>query len=986
MKLIWLISLVFLACVSPAWAAGDGVLHLGATGYALRDSASVSDLDYTKDFSVEAGFIIEANTAGGRWAPIIAKTTQVFDATPGFALGLNQGQFESYGQQLVAKVADGTNAVNLTTPASYQGPVVLAMTFNAASKTLSFYVDGVMVISKANTALNLSGMRNAKDLVLGKGLYNGVTFGRDVYLARLWNRELSSAEVQSLATNFLTYGSHSISADVTVADLKSEWRMQQTSDSTGNSGTTHIKDTAGTNHLVLGGGAVLWIGDGTPVFQPADGAAGVSPAVVLRVSGGSSMISGNIVRPLSYNLQIDERADFKSANFKDSGWLINIASWKPVLKPGTTYYWRVQVRDASPTPQVSLFSQPVSFQTRAARQWYARLGVYTGTLNDYIPVSSHGVYGTQDGTSYANAWNGIRDIVWGENGVAAGDDLYVCGSHVYATSSGNFITEQAREYIKESGYSPDFPVTIRMDCPSDPGMLWGVFQDNRTAVTWNGPDINGVYTTGNLQYGAVAEMTAQGMSWMKAMTSSSWTADPGAAYFDSNTKVTSVKTTDGRSPAGKVYSGNYGFRLDLSRSSYVRFYKANFYNSELRKDSLNATDTLVPPSHHIVIDSSVIRYIPYMAIGLRGGHNNWTVRNSEIAFVADAIYLMGYDKYQGVTGPQNFVASGNKIHDTGLPGFQDNDCHGIGVQSGLNHVLENNEIYNTGGSAIELWTGSEPMNNMIIRNNFIHDTYVRCGTSSSGIVVSGDNSSTVMGLRTGIEIYGNIIMNTGNGAPLSGTDWHGRGIASGNKDPMDVYNNVMINTRGGISATVIQSPGDGPETLAGRFYNNMIINPWGGAPYMQFIGPTVTAAIDYNLFYPAKASTPGAFVLSPVVEHDQHSVYASPDFVSSNPVKAQDVALKSTSPAIDKGFDMGLTADFVGTTIPQGKCVDIGAFEYFAGSSGDVSGNGAVTMYDAALTLRGGLTPAQQKEADINGDATVDAADAVAMARKALGL
>ncbi|MBF0593354.1 MAG: dockerin type I repeat-containing protein [Candidatus Omnitrophica bacterium] len=54
--------------------------------------------------------------------------------------------------------------------------------------------------------------------------------------------------------------------------------------------------------------------------------------------------------------------------------------------------------------------------------------------------------------------------------------------------------------------------------------------------------------------------------------------------------------------------------------------------------------------------------------------------------------------------------------------------------------------------------------------------------------------------------------------------------------------------------------------------------------------------------------------------------------------------------------------------------------------SGDVTGNGAVTMYDAALTLRGGLTPAQQKEADINGDATVDVTDASAIAKKALGI
>ncbi|MEI8012434.1 MAG: dockerin type I repeat-containing protein [Candidatus Omnitrophota bacterium] len=57
---------------------------------------------------------------------------------------------------------------------------------------------------------------------------------------------------------------------------------------------------------------------------------------------------------------------------------------------------------------------------------------------------------------------------------------------------------------------------------------------------------------------------------------------------------------------------------------------------------------------------------------------------------------------------------------------------------------------------------------------------------------------------------------------------------------------------------------------------------------------------------------------------------------------------------------------------------------------GDLSGDGKVTMYDAALVLKytigGTLTPAQQARADINGDAKVDAADAVAIARKAVGL
>ncbi|MEI8012286.1 MAG: LamG-like jellyroll fold domain-containing protein [Candidatus Omnitrophota bacterium] len=58
--------------------------------------------------------------------------------------------------------------------------------------------------------------------------------------------------------------------------------------------------------------------------------------------------------------------------------------------------------------------------------------------------------------------------------------------------------------------------------------------------------------------------------------------------------------------------------------------------------------------------------------------------------------------------------------------------------------------------------------------------------------------------------------------------------------------------------------------------------------------------------------------------------------------------------------------------------------------TGDVSGDGRVTMYDAALVLKytvgGPLTSAQQAQADFNSDTTVDAADAMAIAKKALGV
>lgn len=50
------------------------------------------------------------------------------------------------------------------------------------------------------------------------------------------------------------------------------------------------------------------------------------------------------------------------------------------------------------------------------------------SANWYVRPSTGGVYGSDNGTSYANAWNSLSDVVWGVSGVNTGDTLYVCGS------------------------------------------------------------------------------------------------------------------------------------------------------------------------------------------------------------------------------------------------------------------------------------------------------------------------------------------------------------------------------------------------------------------------------------------------------------------------------------------------------------------------------------------------------------------------------
>ena len=82
----------------------------------------------------------------------------------------------------------------------------------------------------------------------------------------------------------------------------------------------------------------------------------------------------------------------------------------------------------------------------------------------------------------------------------------------------------------------------------------------------------------------------------------------------------------------------------------------------------------------------------------------------------------------------------------------------------------------------------------------------------------------------------------------------------------------------------------------------------------------------------------------------------------------------------------------------NGTAPDLGAYEYTYQQQqqgllyGDVSGEGGVTAYDAALAaqysvdpINHPLTPAQIKAADVTGDGQVSAYDAALIARRAVG-
>jgi len=141
------------------------------------------------------------------------------------------------------------------------------------------------------------------------------------------------------------------------------------------------------------------------------------------------------------------------------------------------------------------------------------------------PNISHS--GTRNGTSYATAWGGWSEIVWGVGGVRQDDTLYVCGTHACSA------TVDVGNHLGTSGH----PCTIRGDYPGDPGSFvftgayfFNNFRSYTTlhALTFVGGTSNCVYGSGTL-----AGMTFQDCTFVAAAKSAlAFGSGNGTSYTD----------------------------------------------------------------------------------------------------------------------------------------------------------------------------------------------------------------------------------------------------------------------------------------------------------------------------------------------------------------------------------------------------------------------------------------------------------------------
>lgn len=209
--------------------------------------------------------------------------------------------------------------------------------------------------------------------------------------------------------------------------------------------------------------------------------------------------------------------------------------------------------------------------------WYVRPSVFTNWSGLY-PVPQEGVYGSQDGTTYANAWNGIRSVVWGVGGVTTGDTLYICGTHIatYIAGGSSPNTASYALWLTNSG------ITLRGDYQNDPALIFGGCSDQYNTYTWLGPDANGVYRsqiqgTGNASWFTKYWLSNGVPVRLNRQYATTWAGDEGAFYsVESSTNY--IKLPGGVVPNATNIALSYlGWQIGITNgTSNIVFYALSF--------------------------------------------------------------------------------------------------------------------------------------------------------------------------------------------------------------------------------------------------------------------------------------------------------------------------------------------------------------------------------------------------------------------------
>jgi len=259
-----------------------------------------------------------------------------------------------------------------------------------------------------------------------------------------------------------------------------------------------------------------------------------------------------------------------------------------------------------------------------------------------------------------------------------------------------------------------------------------------------------------------------------------------------------------------------------------------------------------------------------------------------------------------------------------------------GDNSGAHDILfENNTITNCTEIGLQAYATSSDVYNITFRRNTVSNTSllngaahgINVGWTIRDVIVERnycfDNAGFGIVMDAGVHdvvVKNNLCVNNGNNIG-------GQGDTYGEIYHIKFYNNTLVYGAGTTYAGLFLNIAQGGHDIT--FKNNIIVSNDSRQEIMDNHDNFTNIVSDYNCFQ-EKLDPNGArfrynntniyLAAWQAVGQDLHSIALDPQL-------AADYTLKSNSPCIDAGVDVGVTSDYAGITRPQRNACDIGAYE-----------------------------------------------------------
>ncbi|HEY4509808.1 MAG TPA: right-handed parallel beta-helix repeat-containing protein, partial [Candidatus Paceibacterota bacterium] len=452
----------------------------------------------------------------------------------------------------------------------------------------------------------------------------------------------------------------------------------------------------------------------------------------------------------------------------------------------------------------------------------------------------------------------------------------------------------------------------------------------------------------------------------QAMAASRAAVTSVGSWFWGSDTLSVYATSD---PSGNVEAGQRASAIDTNGKNYLTFIGLTLK----RSNALHTVGGGGLWAHNqpstIIVDSCTITQNAGVGILIGGTSGAFTTQNSTLTYNGEnAIYTNNIDNENQYilnntianngwgagaasgfgSGFQGRIKTGeianNTIYSNGSAGPSGTQ-HGVypGNQANSTLTIHDNEIYGqTNGAGITVKQSAT------IYNNNIHD-------NSTGISASDNSTNDVT-----YVIHHNLIANNSS----TGLKEESAGAGS---VTLRAYNNTIYNNGDTGNGSVKIS-----DNLSELDFRNNIVSISAGLRIVWLNAlQTGTVNINNNLYYQPSDSTPFRSVSTELdfagwkaLGYDSSGLNTDPVFV--NP--GTNFRLDSSSPAINTGTDVGLSSDYIGTSIPQGSAPDIGAYESLVpvvASTGLSKASGNAQATKRFLQERGFLPPEKSSTEDL---------------------